>query len=150
MVRSAYSLASCRIRFASCFQAASSQCNLSQCFYSLIHFLIPCDAENRGHISLVLDLRQLIAVLQNIGIFLLQIPDQPYGKLLRVCDLIPDGTDQSKLFPDLLIIKFRPENAGRIQKLHILIQADPLLSLRHAGFVPCFGRSPAREGIDEG
>ena len=69
---------------------------------------------------------------------------------LHIQNIILHRAGESQIQSHALVLKFGPENSRRIQKLHLLIQAHPLLGAGNAGPVLCPGGLPSCDLIDKG
>ena len=76
--------------------------------------------------------------------------DEGDRKLHRVHDHLVHRAEESNDLADPLVLELRPQDSRRVQKLHRLVQTDPLVSLGDAGLVAGLCRALSRDGIDQG
>ena len=76
-----------------------------------------------------------IALGERLRILARQQLHQMAAERLGIQNIVFDSARVGKAHADLGVVKFRPEDAGRIQKQQPAVHIHPLLAARHAGAV---------------
>ena len=79
-----------------------------------------------------------------------QIGHQVAAQCFHIQNIVLHRPGVGKVHAHALVIKFRPENTGGVQKLQIPINRHPLLGAGNAGAILGFGGLAARHLIDKG
>ena len=79
-----------------------------------------------------------------------QIGHQVAAQGLHIQNIVLHRPGIGQVHAHALVIKFRPENTGGVQKLQIPINRHPLLGAGNAGAILGFGSLAARHLIDKG
>ena len=79
-----------------------------------------------------------------------EVRHQAGGQILHIHHVVADGAGKPEAHAHVRVLEFRPEDAGRVQKLQRFIHRNPLLAARHAGAVLRLGGLSAGHLVDEG